>query len=830
MSSRPASGETLLIPHPRPAKRLLFLTLLLLTPVAAGAENATPGRSGGVASTLASTFDCPCSVWSPDTLPPPPYEADLQPVELGVKFTSEVDGYVTGVRFYKNVENDGTHTGSLWSLDGTRLVVGSFENETPSGWQQMTFTSPVLITAETVYVVSYQTSTGYGQVVGAFTGAGFDHAPLHVPADGVVGPNGVYAYGTHVFPQEGWLGSNNYVDVVFETSVGPDTLPPTVISVTPADGASGIPIASAVSAWFSEAMDPASIGTASFEIRDAAEAPVPATVAYSADSRTATLTPAAPLVALSTYTVTVRGGDAEPAARDLAGNHMTADRTWSFSTEEDTGPEPPGWYAGDMHAHRSCGGPPVPVATILDAMEAENLDFVSLLADMGNGEVQNPVIDLPRVTGSSDPESRPGRIVQWDAEWHWDATYFQYPHQALGGHVLALGLTEAHQIWDECTHSIFDWARQQGGIAGFAHMQYLGEGIPQTLTCCTPIEYPVEVALGAADFISEDVNGSESMIQAYYRLLNCGFRPGFAAGSDYPCGSVIGRLLTFAQTPGGASSYRGWLQGIAGGRTVVSRNGRAEFLHLRVNGTATPGDEVHLPGAGSVAVSVRWTSTEPLSRTLELVRNGVVVASSAATAGPGAPDSLVTTVNFPAGGWLCARVMGPGGHEVHTAAVFVRVNGAPIRPDPDDARFYVQWIDELIEKTLPGGVWGDYYSTQRDEAQARFLAARTIYQRIADGVVAVEPAVVPGTLSLSVTPNPASGLLTVAFTLPEAGKAALEVLDILGRRVARHEVGTPGPGRHRWTLADRLSPGIYIVRLSQGSLARVRRATVLTAG
>ena len=49
--------------------------------------------------------------------------------------------------------------------------------------------------------------------------------------------------------------------------------------------------------------------------------------------------------------------------------------------------------------------------------------------------------------------------------------YNQYPHQALGGHVVALGLTEAHQIWEEYTYPIFNWAHQQNAIAGFAHME-----------------------------------------------------------------------------------------------------------------------------------------------------------------------------------------------------------------------------------------------------------------------------------------------------------------------------------------------------------------------
>ena len=49
--------------------------------------------------------------------------------------------------------------------------------------------------------------------------------------------------------------------------------------------------------------------------------------------------------------------------------------------------------------------------------------------------------------GQDDPNSVPGRLLHWDAEWHWDATYGQYAHQALGGHILALGLSEAYQIW-----------------------------------------------------------------------------------------------------------------------------------------------------------------------------------------------------------------------------------------------------------------------------------------------------------------------------------------------------------------------------------------------
>jgi hypothetical protein len=396
------------------------------------------------------------------------------------------------------------------------------------------------------------------------------------------------------------------------------------------------------------------------------------------------------------------------------------------------GPEPTGWYAGDMHVHRSCGGSPQDVSSMYQLMGPQGLTFMSLLADMGSGEVQNAVTDLPLVNGQDTSISTSSQVLHWDSEWHWDATYTQYPHQALGGHVVALGLAEAHQIWDEYTYPIFNWAHQQNAIAGFVHMQYLDNNIPQSLNCCIPIEYPVEVALGAADFIEEDVNGGEPAMQAYYRLLNCGFRPGFAAGTDYPCGvSEVGSLLTYVQTAGGQMTYRNWIDGIANGRTVVSRNGHNEFLSLTVNNSATPGDEVKLTTGGSVPVTITWTASQDLSGTIELVQNGVVVASQAASAGPGVPATLSTTVNFANSGWLVARRMDSNkGHIVHTAAVFVTVNNAPVRASAADADFYVQWMDNLLSKTSPGGEWNAYFPSSLAAAQARYSAAKALFQQI----------------------------------------------------------------------------------------------------
>jgi hypothetical protein len=378
---------------------------------------------------------------------------------------------------------------------------------------------------------------------------------------------------------------------------------------------------------------------------------------------------------------------------------------------------------------------------MLQLMSPENLTFASLLADMGNGEVLDAPADLPKVTVADDPISTSDRILHWDAECHWDATYNQFTHQALGGHLVALGVSEAHQIWEEYTSPIFDWAHARGGIAGFAHMQYLDTTIPQTLNCCLPIEYPVEVALGKSDFISEDVvAGSktvdgmkpEAAMQAYYRLLNTGFRPGLAAGTDYPCdsGSALGALLTYVRVSG-SRTYRHWIDGIGHGHTVISRNGHHEFLNLLVNGSAGPGDEIALASGRSLPVTVTWTADGTYTGTLELVSNGVVVASRSATVGATAPVTLTATVRFPRSGWVVARRMNALGHQVHTAAAFVTVGGAPVRASVADATFFVQWIDSLLQKTSPGGVWSRYFSTSLLAAQDRYRQARAVYQQIA---------------------------------------------------------------------------------------------------
>ena len=136
---------------------------------------------------------CPCSIWSATATPANPNEADSSAVELGVKFRADVAGSITGIRFYKSSQNTGTHVGRLWSRSGTLLRSATFSGETASGWQQVTFASPVPVSANTTYIASYGAPNGhYADDVGAFSGVGVDSPPLHALRSGVDGPNGVW--------------------------------------------------------------------------------------------------------------------------------------------------------------------------------------------------------------------------------------------------------------------------------------------------------------------------------------------------------------------------------------------------------------------------------------------------------------------------------------------------------------------------------------------------------------------------------------------------------------------------------------------------------------
>ena len=100
--------------------------------------------------------------------------------------------------------------GSLWTAAGQLLATATFTNETASGWQQVNFSTEVAITAGTTYVISYHTNVGHYSQTQSYFSSPLNSGYLHVPANG-----GVYRYGTSGLPNQTYMASNYWVDVLF---------------------------------------------------------------------------------------------------------------------------------------------------------------------------------------------------------------------------------------------------------------------------------------------------------------------------------------------------------------------------------------------------------------------------------------------------------------------------------------------------------------------------------------------------------------------------------------------------------------------------------------
>ncbi len=322
-------------------------------------------------SGAAVNVSCPCSIFGSSMIPDTPDSGDGGSVEVGMKFTAQAAGTVTGVSFYKSSLNKGTHVGSLWTSGGARLATATFTNETATGWQTVNFATPVAITANTTYVVSYFAPQGhYAQAAGfmypnpspmpaghSSLDSGVLHGLRNTPSSG----NGVYTYGaSSVFPQSSYNAENYWVDVKFVPSA---SVPPAVSSTDPANAATNVAITKAPSATFNQAV---TAGSITFTLKKPDNTAVAGNAAYS--SGTVTFTPSAALAYNTTYTATVSG------ATNAAGQAMAGPYTWTFTT----GAPPPAPAVSSTSPANQATGVPIsvtPSATFNQAVVPTSVVF-----------------------------------------------------------------------------------------------------------------------------------------------------------------------------------------------------------------------------------------------------------------------------------------------------------------------------------------------------------------------------------------------------------------------------------------------------------------------
>jgi len=183
------------------------------TPSTSGSATIT-ATSTGLASATASLAVAVSSVTQQSlfTTQTPAVSAasDGVPYEVGMKFQLARSGKITALRYWKSPGDTGTHVGRLWSATGTLLASTTFANETASGWQQQTLSSPISVQSGTTYVISVNIGNFY-----PITQNGLASAVINNDVSSVAdGRNGVFGV-PFAFPSNSFQSSNYFRDIVF---------------------------------------------------------------------------------------------------------------------------------------------------------------------------------------------------------------------------------------------------------------------------------------------------------------------------------------------------------------------------------------------------------------------------------------------------------------------------------------------------------------------------------------------------------------------------------------------------------------------------------------
>ena len=181
------------------------------------------------------------SLWSssPRPISPAiPVEPDLKPVELGMKFRSNVPGKISAIQFYRTVPINSGYVVHLWDEQGNLLGDGvAIEGQQPTpGWQTVQVYPPVSIEAGKTYIASYYANGGqYPENENFFnpkdgTDVAVDNTGVDVSNSALSAlciselvngeyscHNGLYKYGLGGgFPTETYKSSNYWIDVIFK--------------------------------------------------------------------------------------------------------------------------------------------------------------------------------------------------------------------------------------------------------------------------------------------------------------------------------------------------------------------------------------------------------------------------------------------------------------------------------------------------------------------------------------------------------------------------------------------------------------------------------------
>jgi len=269
----------------------------------------------------------------------------------------------------------------------------------------------------------------------------------------------------------------------------------------------------------------------------------------------------------------------------------------------------------------------------------------------------------------------------------------------------------------------------------------------------------VTAAHGLTDFISAMDTDRIREWNAWYHLLNAGFKVKASGETDFPCmsGTRVGQGRSYVflgrQT---AIDYRQWVAGIARGRSYVS-DGYAHAFDFAVDGKAS-GDDVNLARAGKVMVkaTVAFSPETPLEpayggaipvggrryigdtiikreiqapdplyqrghRLVEVVVNGRVKASKEVPA-DGKEHPVEFSIDVDRSSWIAVRQF----PQLHTNPVNVIVAGKPIRASRESALWALACVEQLWRVRARR-----IAATERPDAERAYEEAKATYRQIA---------------------------------------------------------------------------------------------------
>src|SRR5215212_4138990 len=279
----------------------------------------------------------------PDTLTPSTFTLTKQgsstPAEATVGYETDDSGYSAAwLNLDSSLSSKTTYTATIKGGDSGVKNLSGLPLERDYSW---TFTTAADTTAPDTTIdsgpsgpvrtttASFSFSSNDGDATfeckldsGAFESC---TSPKSVPDEGLL------TEGSHTFEVKATDQAGNTDPYPDSRTWTVDTTAPTTSTASPDDQSQDVAVSTNVEATFAEAMDSSTLTPSTFTLtKQDSSTLVPATVSYSSTTNKATLDPSSDLASNTTYTATMKSGDS--GVKDLAGNALSANKVWTFTT------------------------------------------------------------------------------------------------------------------------------------------------------------------------------------------------------------------------------------------------------------------------------------------------------------------------------------------------------------------------------------------------------------------------------------------------------------------------------------------------------------------